>query len=96
MIRVPQTGALKTSSKIEEGWAKDRFFTFSSDGSSRELRDTAAGGGGNVWGSFVRYSQGPGPTQYFYIGSESLYQHAVSGNRDPVAFDEKAHSPKSR
>ena len=84
ICQIPDVGLLRTSSPLEEGWAKDEYFYYSQDGSLHRLRSTGWGAGGMIWGDSAEWKQTSGGTapaqitQYFYIGTEEQYQRAVS------------------
>jgi hypothetical protein len=86
ICQIPDVGLLRTSSPVEEGWAKDEYFYYSQDGSLHTLRSTGWGAGGMIWGGSNEWKQileGSSPTQvtqYFYVGTEELYHRAVSRN----------------
>jgi hypothetical protein len=50
ICRIPANGLLKTSSPLEQGWAKDDYFYYAEDGSTHALGETGWGGGGMIWG----------------------------------------------
>lgn len=75
MCRIPDSGLLRTSSPLEEGWAKDEYFYYSKDGSVRVLKDTGWGLGGMIWGG-----SNSAADEYFYVGTEEQYHKAVSIN----------------
>ena len=100
ICRIPYVGLLRTSSPVEMGWAKDEYFYYSQDGSLHALKDTGWGNGGVIWGGSNEWEQTPEGTtptriaQYFYVGTEEQYHHAVSSNeRRP--FNESERSKKS-
>jgi hypothetical protein len=84
ICKIPDVGLLRTSSPTEEGWARDKYFYYSQDGTLHELRSTGWGAGGMIWGgSNERKQPAEGTsltqvTQYFYVGTEEQYHRAVS------------------
>lgn len=72
----PEDGLLSTSSSVEEGWAKDQYFYYMSDGSTEALKETGWGYGGMVWGS-----QNSATEEYFYVGTEQQFHDGVSINK---------------
>jgi hypothetical protein len=82
ICRIPDSGLLATSSLFEQGWAKDEYFYYSKNGSVRALKETGWGLGGMIWGGSNSTSE-----QYFYIGTEERYRHAVTIN-ESRPFDE--------
>ena len=90
--RIPITGLLKTASSLEEGWASDRYFYYSDDGSLRPLKSTGWGFGGTIWGNEVESQEAPGSSkttrrEYFFVGTEEQYHRAVATN-EPRPFNE--------
>jgi hypothetical protein len=80
ICRIPESGALATSSHLEEGWAKDEYFYYSEDGSTEVLPETGWGGGGMIWAGGVA-GDSPGAkqfTQTFYVGKEDQYHRNES------------------
>jgi hypothetical protein len=75
ICRIPDSGLLRTSSSLEEGWAKDEYFYSSNEGSVRALMDTGWGSGGMIWGE-----SNSTVDQYFYVGTEAQYHNAVTIN----------------
>jgi hypothetical protein len=103
ICQIPADGMLLTSSLSEQGWAKDEYFYYSGDGSVSELRDTGWGRGGMIWGGSTEWQQpasGSKPTQiteYFYVGTEERYHHAVSSNESrPINESAIQTVPNSR
>lgn len=84
--QIPVTGILKTSSPLEDGWAADKYFYYSEDGSRRPLKDTGWGLGGMIWGSGVEFqiplNSSRQLKEYFYVGTEEQYHRAVA-NKEP-------------
>ncbi len=87
VCRIPATGILSTSSRQEDGWAKDGFFYFKND-SLAPLHQTIQGRGGMIWAETTQYSLNPSNspvkrfTYRFYVGTERQLQseghHPVS------------------
>jgi hypothetical protein len=78
VIRLSGDGTACTSDAYETGWAHDRY---SSIGGS-ELRLTASGGGGSIWGNELVEERPPGGpsirNERFFVGSEEEYKAAVA------------------
>jgi hypothetical protein len=103
IFQIPSDGILATSSALESGWAKDRYFYYSQDGSITELSDTGWGRGGMIWANTVGWQQeanGSAPTQFterFYVGTEEDYRRGVSSRETrPVKESTGQTSPDSR
>jgi hypothetical protein len=75
ICRIPDSGLLVTSSVLEEGWAKDEYFYYSKGDSLHALKDTGWGLGGMIWAGSNSTTE-----QYFYVGTEEQYHHAVTIN----------------
>jgi hypothetical protein len=76
ICRIPPSGVLVTSSLLEEGWAKDEYFSYADDGSLDVLPDTGWGGGGMIWAGSVTGDPSGAKrfTQNFYVGKEDQYR----------------------
>lgn len=78
LCRFSKSGALATSSKLEEGWAEDEYFYYSGSGHLDRLKETGWGAGGMVWGGQVSRSVGIADsgefTQKIYIGTEDEFR----------------------
>jgi Family of unknown function (DUF6843) len=103
ICQIPADGILVTSTLREQGWAKDEYFYYSEDGSVSELRETGWGRGGMIWGGSDEWQQLPSgskpaqTTEYFYVGTEERYHHAVSTNeRRPINESAIQTVPNSR
>jgi hypothetical protein len=76
IIRIPQDGLLKTSSKLEVGWAMDYFY-YCDGPDCRELADTTRGKGGMIWGAATGRSQRPPDPEKvfmeFFVGTEDEF-----------------------
>lgn len=96
--RIPPGGVLATSSKPEEGWAKDKYSYYSEDGSTKILRQTTWGGGGMVWSGAMSWNQGPNrPTQTWFIGTEEQFQRGLPSNeRQFSEFKDKRRSTQQQ
>ncbi len=79
ICQITDVGLLRTSSSVEKGWAKDKYFYYSQDGSLHALKDTAWGQGGMIWGDSYEWKQTV-VAEYFYVGTEEQYHRAVSLN----------------
>lgn len=101
ICRIPSDGLLRTSSLLEEGWAKDEYFYYTQDGLIRELEETGWGRGGMIWGNGDEWQQTPsGSTQvqitsYFYVGTEQEYHRAVSRNESRPFNESASHTVPS-
>lgn len=85
--RIADSGLLRTSSSLEEGWAKDEYFYYSKEGSVRALKETGWGSGGVIWGGSNSTVE-----QYFYVGNEEQYHNAVSINESRPFNESKRDS----
>jgi hypothetical protein len=87
IYRVPAAGKLATSSKIEDGWAKDKYAYYRTDGSLTPLPETGWGKGGMIWGNVVESDQqtnAPQPPQIaekFFVGTEAQYDRDVNSQQ---------------
>jgi hypothetical protein len=88
ICRIPDSGLLATSSALEEGWAKDEYFYYSKNDSVRALKETGWGAGGMIWGGSNSTTE-----QYFYVGTEDQYHHAVTINENRPFNESKRISP---
>jgi hypothetical protein len=89
ICRIPASGILKTSSSLEDGWAKDEYFYYSEDGSLRPLPDTGWGGGGMIWAENTEWQteNGTRPTRFsenFYVGREDQYRRNERQPTEPT------------
>src|SRR5260370_34781901 len=82
ICQIPDVGLLRTSSPVEKGWAKDKYFYYSQDGSLHALKDTAWGQGGMIWGDSYEWKQTV-VAEYFYVATEEQYHRAVTLNENP-------------
>lgn len=85
VLKFPADGLLKTSSPERFGWAKDEFF-YDRDGALRQLRQTASGAGGEIWGRINGERMTPtGKQQYeeFFVGGEQQFRQAVNLKESP-------------
>ena len=95
ICRIPDIGVLRTSSALEQGWAKDEYFYYSKDGSLHVLKDTGWGKGGMIWGDSVDSHQGSGgtdPTQLtemFFVGTEEQFRRAKPWQLPPPSNESK-------
>jgi uncharacterized protein DUF6843 len=71
-FQFPVEGLLKTSSRMESGWAKDQYSYYSSSGTEK-LRLTGWGEGGSIWGGVVEGS-GKRTAEMFFVGTEQQYR----------------------
>lgn len=84
IYRIASTGKLATSSKIEDGWAKDEYAYYRTDGSLTPLPETEWGKGGMIWGNVVESdqqingSQSPQISENFFVGTEAQYNRDVN------------------
>jgi hypothetical protein len=81
VFKLPKTGLLETSTKFEEGSARDRYFYYS-PGSTREIKETDWGGGGMIWAPSVGGEAVNTPLrERFFVGTERQYYRAVGDPR---------------
>jgi hypothetical protein len=75
IFKFPTTGIVKTSSALEEGYAEDKYFYYSTSGSDRRpLRGSTSGGDGMIWGEMVGRNQDQKELhQYFFVGTEKEF-----------------------
>ena len=78
-VTFPSDGVVRTSSKLEDGWAHDTYLYYSATGQLSELKDTGWGGGGMIWGASVGgTSDGHGgmtdTTEQFFVGTEQQFK----------------------
>ncbi len=76
LFKLPQTGLIQTSSALEEGYATDKYFYYSTSGDARRpLRSTVSGGDGMIWGEVVSRVQDQKELhQYFFVGNEKQFK----------------------
>lgn len=72
VIKFDSTGRIATSSKLEEGWALDKFYYYT-DSSTQELSSTGWGGGGVIWSEYTG-SNGATFTSVFFVGTEKQFK----------------------
>jgi uncharacterized protein DUF6843 len=72
IIKLPPSGRLKTSSRVEYGWARDEFYSYSGTRRTR-LNVTGWGGGGMVWAGAIEGSS-PNQAMVYFIGSEAMFK----------------------
>jgi hypothetical protein len=77
ICQIPSSGALQTSSLLENGWARDEYFYYSANGFRRALRNTGWGRGGMVWAGYVRIQE-----EHFFVGTEEQYHRNVSQSKN--------------
>jgi hypothetical protein len=96
ICRIPDSGLLRTSSPLEDGWAKDEYFYYSKDGSMHALKDTGWGLGGMIWGGSAQWQQAPigskpaQVAQFFYVGTEERYHHQPASSYERPPFNKSA------
>lgn len=77
-IKLPASGRIDTSSQVENGFGKDRFF-YRCPGGHRILQPSAPNGGGQVWGGGISVQTGTSVIkQRYFIGSESSFNNSTS------------------
>ena len=75
-IRIPVGASLRTSSKLEYGWATDEYLYVDGEQQAK-LAWTASGGGGVVWGFTVFTSISETRVrQCVFLGAEARFQEA--------------------
>jgi hypothetical protein len=88
LVKFPNSRVVQTQSKLEYGWASDKYFYYTMTGQQRELKNTKWGGGGMIWaGTVGSESDGKGGMrnieQRFFVGTEEQYKHGPGGaNQD--------------
>jgi hypothetical protein len=82
VFRIPKSGLLRTSSKLNYGVASDEYYYYAGD-TLRRLPITQSGAGGMIWSGFNGSStQGPNEHvyEYFFVGTEQQFE--ALGKRD--------------
>ncbi len=80
IFKVPPTGVLKTSSKIQYGGRWDRYYYYSEGGRKRELPDADQGGKSLIWDKIsgaVSGSSGEKTYEEFFVGTEQQFREQV-------------------
>ncbi|MFZ0959202.1 MAG: hypothetical protein WAN60_22870 [Candidatus Sulfotelmatobacter sp.] len=81
IFQVPPSGLLKTSSPEQYGWAKDRYYYYSTGG-LRMLPDARQPGGSFIWGKINGEESGArGKTKYeeFFVGTGQQFREQSKG-----------------
>jgi hypothetical protein len=74
---------LKTSSRIEDGWAKDEYFYYAQNGAIHPIPVTGWGLGGLIWDRSIGCQANPGGScppdvnEVFFVGTEEQFHNAV-------------------
>jgi Family of unknown function (DUF6843) len=77
VCQVPGTGVVRTSSRLEGGWAKDEYFYYADGRPVQRLSETGWGAGGLIWGNQVQAQQGSADrTELFFVGTEEQFRKA--------------------
>jgi hypothetical protein len=79
VFRLPPTGRLRTSTKMETGWASDHYFYYSV-GRKTELPVTGRGQGGLIWAGSIGQSEAGGVVrryEEFFVGTEEQLRAAA-------------------
>ena len=98
ICRIPVNGTLYTSSRPEDGWAKDEYFYYSGSGSLRELPETGWGKGGMIWAGHSEFQATQGGsmparfTEVFYVGTEEQYHRNESHSGESLQPKDSAFS----
>lgn len=74
LIRVPQSGRVRTSTPIEYGWAKNEYY-YDVNGQRQRLPLTGWGGGGLIWAGYTGERQGRSIFKEF-IGTEAQWRRS--------------------
>jgi hypothetical protein len=77
------TGQVSTSTRFEEGSARDRYFYYSANGRTLELKATGWGEGGMIWNGRVGSSSDRPKDQLiqaFFVGTEQQLNSHVGGS----------------
>jgi len=82
VVKFPPSGRLYTSSDIEVGWAKDRYYYYT-DSNLHEIPETSWGGGGLIWGGTVGSQQDDKGqtccvTEALFVGTEEQFKRHSS------------------
>jgi len=70
VFKIPSTGELKTSTKIESGLGSDEFFYFTAEGTKVKLESTGWDGGGMIWAATTGNENGGPYSVRFFVGTE--------------------------
>jgi hypothetical protein len=76
VYRLPPSGLLRTSSKLEYSRGRDVEYFYYSNDSRRPLRETDSGKGGMIWvGGSNPLEENPKESyQYIFVGPEEVYE----------------------
>ncbi len=83
VLKIPATGALRTSSPEQYGWAKDSYFFYSATG-SQQIRDS--GPDSLIWGKINGEASGvSGIRKYeeFFVGTKQQFKAQLGANGQP-------------
>jgi len=81
VVKIPPSGALKTSSPEQYGWARDSYAFYSSAG-VRSIPDSGAGR--LIWGKINGEASGPsGKRKYeeFFVGTQQQFKDQIQGTK---------------
>jgi hypothetical protein len=85
VYNIPPNGVLKTSSSVEEGWAKDEYLYVAGD-HTYPLLSTLSGEGGLIWGGGYGETSIKGEVTerygHFFVGPEAEYEKALLQRRN--------------
>jgi hypothetical protein len=81
VVKIPPSGALKTSSPEQYGWARDSYTFYSSTG-QRPIPDSGAGK--LIWGKIngeASGSSGKRTYEEFFVGTQQQFKDQVEGTK---------------
>lgn len=76
ICQIPANGRLETSSSLEDGWAKDEYFYYESNGALYPLKFSGSGEGGVIWHETNSENE-----QSFFVGTEQQSIKAPVGSQ---------------
>ena len=83
IVRFSKEGTLKTSSKLEDGWAKDEYYYYDGD-TKQKLSDGYQTGMINAGSSGIR-DRGSKQSLWFFVGSYDQYmKHGYNNTSTPT------------
>ncbi len=83
VLKIPATGALRTSSPEQYGWAKDSYFFYSAT-ESQQIRDS--GRDSLIWGKINGQASGVSGTrtyEEFFVGTNQQFKAQLGANGQP-------------
>lgn len=89
VYRIPDNGLLETSTPLEYGSAKDKYFYHSKDGSLRELKSIPWEPGNMIWGATNSQTE-----EFFFVGTEEQSKKPPSTGRKGPYDDNVIPDPK--